>query len=565
MKKQRLPAILAFLCVAVMLVVGRYTYKDYGMTLDEFTDRGIATLNYQYVVNTYLGQDVHVIEGTLQEARDRYYGVALQMPMVLVEALTGFTMPLNEAFSLRHFYIFGVCLCGWVCFYLFCQRVFRNRWLALLGMLMVALYPRFWGEQFTNIKDMVFAAACCASLLGVALCLEHEGKWRYEVLGAFLSALCANTRFVGFQFPALLFGYRLVRDWALIGVPKGERKAWLFRRFSRYAAHLALLLLFYVALTPAAWSAPFTFLRELLSTFSNYDTWQGRVLFLGKSYAGNALPWYYLSVWVLFSVPLWYLALALYGVIRPCATPKGRKGSPREWFSRLLLGHSRYLVLCLVVAIIPLLAPLLKEVTLYNSWRHAYYVLPMLVVAALYGVEKLWNRVRDRRAAAGALAVCVCALLGYQAVWTALNHPYEKVYFNPVGRQYAEQLDRDHWNETDTRQLRTILQNDHSGRVTVTGKEDVYRVVHYFLTPEQARRIICVYEDSPTAEYFIDIAQSAAEPEQYENYTPVSQIRMRDGLLLSTLQIRNDVLQERFGGVYPAEPSKPKEKRRGNQ
>ena len=39
MKKQRLPAILAFLCVAVMLVVGRYTYKDYGMTLDEYKEK----------------------------------------------------------------------------------------------------------------------------------------------------------------------------------------------------------------------------------------------------------------------------------------------------------------------------------------------------------------------------------------------------------------------------------------------------------------------------------------------------------------------------------------------
>jgi len=187
------------------------------------------------------------------------------------------------------------------------------------------------------------------------------------------------------------------------------------------------------------------------------------------------------------------------------------------------------------------------------------------VVVALYGVEKLWNRVRDGHAAAAALAVCLCVLLGHQTVWTVLNHPYEKVYFNLVGRRYAEQLDRDHWNETDTRQLRTILQNDPSERVTVTGKEDVYRVVHYFLTPEQSRRIICIYEDSPTAEYFIDIAQSAVEPERYENYTPVYQIRMWDGLLLSTLQIRNDVLQDRFGGVYPAELAKPKEKRRGNQ
>lgn len=560
MKKQRLPAILAFICIALMLVVGRYTYKDYGMTLDEFTDRGIATLNYQYVANTYLGQDVHVIEGTLQEARDRYYGVALQMPMVLLEAFTGFTMPLNEAFSLRHFYIFAVCLCGWICFYFFCQKVFQNRWLALLGMLMVALYPRFWGEQFTNIKDLVFAATCCSGLLGIALCLENEGKWRFEALGAFLSALSANTRFVGFQFPALLFGYRLLRDWVLLGVPKGERKEWLFHRFFRYIAHLAMVLLFYLCMTPAAWSAPFVFLRELFTTFSNYSTWNGQVLFLGKSYPGNALPWYYLPVWLLFSVPLWYTALLAYGVFCAGSALSGKKRTFRERCVRLLLGHNRYLVLCLTIALVPVLAPILKEVTLYNSWRHAYYVLPMIVVAALYGVERFWRHTRGRRICTCILAASLCALLGYQLLWTAVNHPYEKVYFNPIGRLYAEQLDRDHWHETDTRQLRVILQNDSAERVTVTGKEDIYRVVHYFLTPEQAKRIICIYEDLPTAEYFIDIAQSAAEPEQHENYTPVYEIRMLDGLLLSTLQIRNDVLQERFGGVYPEDNVRVKNK-----
>lgn len=89
--------------------------------------------------------------------------------------------------------------------------------------MMLALYPRFWGEQFTNIKDMVFMATCCWALLATALSLRHEGKWRWELLSALLFALCANTRIIGFLFPSLLFGYRVLRDGVL--TPCGRKAA----------------------------------------------------------------------------------------------------------------------------------------------------------------------------------------------------------------------------------------------------------------------------------------------------------------------------------------------------
>jgi hypothetical protein len=58
------------------------------------------------------------------------------------------------------------------------------------------------------------------------------------------------------------------------------------------------------------------------------------------------------------------------------------------------------------------------------------------------------------------------------------------------------------------------------------------------------------YGYPPEVEYIIDSADTY-EYETYTGYTPVHELRMKDGLLLSTIHIRDDVLQERFDGVYP--------------
>lgn len=549
MTQKRLSTLCFWLAVVAMLVVGRYTYQDYGMCIDEHWERKTAVLNYEYVVETLTDIEVeHPYEESLSEYRERYYGAALQMPMVLMEHLTDFTMPLRDAFLLRHLYTFVLCMGGWICFYLFCKKVFQNSWLALLGMLMVALYPRFWGEQFTNIKDLTFTATCCAAMLGTALCLEHEGKWRYEILAAFLYALCANTRFIGFVFPALLFGYRLIRDLWLEGIPKGEGKTWMRRRLLRYVAQLVLMMVFYFLLSPGSWSNPWKFLLEVFATFSNYNTWSGQVLFLGKWYPGNQLPWYYLLTWILLSAPLGYLALMALGIVDAsrelalCA--KGKR------LVRYLLDEYRYAVFCGVVALIPLVTPIFKEVTLYNAWRHVYYVFPALVVVALFGFRSLWRLLKNRRALRGLLAGLTCLMLIYQVGWTAWNHPFEKVYFNAIGRQFADGLDRDYWYETDYHQLQRILRNDDSYRIQLAVDPYVDRTVINYLPYEQQIRLYCWYNYPPNTEYLIDMANTV-EPETFEGFTPVYELRMKDGLLLSTLYIRDEVLQERFGGVYP--------------
>lgn len=549
---KRHAALAAFLLVmAALLMTGRCTYQDYGYTVDEDAERLTCLVNYKHAFELLTGRNLEELDVIpLEEHKDRYYGVALQLPMVAVEHLTGFTMPLTDAYHLRHLYTFLLCAAGWACFYGFLHKVFKNRWLALLGLLMVVLYPRFYSEQFTNMKDMVFAAACAASLYTIALCLENEGKWRYEFFAALAGAVCVNTRFLGLMLPGMLFGYRILRDAWLAPVWKegGMRRLW--RNIARYAAQLLLLLVFYYLITPAMWTDPIGFLPNVIRTFANYDVWQGEVLYLGRYYACDALPWHYIPVWLALSVPIWYLLLMDVGIALPAAQHirRAREGGEKPF--AFLLGDTRYAVLCLVFALAPFLAMVFGRTSLYNGWRHVYFIFPPMVVLALFGLRALWRLLARRRMLQRLLALAVCLLLCGQCAWIIRAHPLEKFYFNPIGVQLAHGMDRDTWFETNTYQLEHILARDDSHRISVWGYDFVASAALNFLPAAQSERLYVPVDDIRNAEYVIDIADTAGF-EAYEGFTPVQELRTPQGVLISTIFVRDDVLQERFGGAYP--------------
>ena len=386
-------------------------------------------------------------------------------------------------------------------------------------------------------------------MLAVALCLEHDGKWRYELLASILFALCINTRVIGIMFPVLLLGYRLIRDWLLEGRIKANPARWIKKDLARYALNVLLMFGVYFLITPASWENPLDYLKNVLVTFSNYTTWGGQVPFLDQMYPGSKLPPHYLLTWVGISVPLWYLLCM--GIGLADGAKQGIDHIRKRKMDGWLLGEQRYLLFCLVVAAAPLLLPFVKQVTLYNSWRHMYFVFPALVVLALFGLRAVFHRIGSGKHLRMAAAGAVCLLLMTQVGWIVINRPYEKVYFNPVGRQVADTVDRDYWAESAVHPLEVILENDDTDRISISSDWIIGITVFHFLPEEQSNRFYVYYNGAQDVDYFIDSADTV-DPQTFDGYTPVYEHRMKDGLVLSTILIRDDLLQSRFGGVYPA-------------
>ena len=530
--------ILAVLVLLVLLVVGLCTYRDYSFTYDEWWERESSIINYQYLLKKLIGHDLRLLDVNLSDYESRYYGVALQLPMVVVEHLNHFSMSLHDVFIIRHLFTFLICWAGWACLYIFFQKVFQNRWLSLLGLLMISLYPRFYGEQFTNVKDMVFTATCCASLMMVALCLEKR-RWWVEILAAMVFALCVNTRVIGLMIPLLLMGYRILA--AVL------RKKEIARECLLSIGQLVLTFVFYLIVTPAAWEEPFTFLPNAFATFSRFETWDSTIPFLGQMVRGKALPWYYIPVWLLVSVPIWYLCLLAVGLVTESislASMLHRKQGIAWYYS-----EHRYGMLCFVMAAAPVALMLVKPVTMYNSWRHVYYIFPFLVTLMLFGARWLWRRLSQKNVARRGLCAVMAVLLIYQTGWIVRQYPMEKVYFNPVGKALADGMDRDYWYEALYGQFQYILENDPAEEVVVSCYKHAGIWWNCYLTPEEKSRVRMVQEDHPDTEYIIDSADTTYT-DSFIGFVPVHR-RYVDGILISTVYVSQNVIDERFDGRYP--------------
>ena len=543
------------LVMVAILVTGLLTYRDYGYTCDENLERITSTYNYQYLAKLISGREIHRIEsGELHSYFDRYYGVIFQLPMVLMEDLFGFELSLSDTFFMRHLMTFLFCFIGWVCFYFFLKRVFHHRGLALLGMLMVCLYPRFWGEQFNNVKDMIFTASVCECLLCGSLLLSHDGEYRYEFLFAFVCAMCVCTRVIGLMIPLIFFGYRVLRDLCLEkGLSEEYRQSAqneaLWQRLLRYCLGLVLLLCFYIIVYPVCWEEPLKTLKEAFVFFSSYWDWSGPVMFLGHMEDGYHLPWYYIPVWLGLSLPLWYLALLGGGIISGgvTAVKQTAKGRVRQY----LLGERRWALLSFILAFAPVAVMVFTPLTLYNGWRHMFYILPELVVIMLFALRGLWRGISRLkkpgliRGLRGACALLCVGMLGYQVGWIIRWHPMEKIYFNPIGKSIAEGMDRDWWYESIYHQFEYILDLDESDTVKVSCNLHTGDTYLYMLPEEMTDRIEMISEGDTDAEYIIETIDSLTMRYFGSYYTCIHEMKV-DGVPISRVYARNDVIEERL-------------------
>ena len=192
---------------------------------------------------------------------------------------------------------------------------------------------------------------------------------------------------------------------------------------------------------------------------------------------------------MLISVPVWYLILFAAAIVTGICVfvkkLKVEKKSILELFSKY-----KYTIWCILLIAGPWLGIVIMHSTLYNGWRHCYFMLPPLVLLILFEVEYLFRE--KRKVFLAFLPVMIIGAI-LQIIWIINNHPYEMVYFNNVGKHFASSFDRDYWHLSSLQAVRYILEVEEDDKFSVeTPGNDFYR---YLLTDEERERII--EADSP--------------------------------------------------------------------
>lgn len=481
---------IAVILLSLFIIMGVIIYDDYGISTDEQQERKTTLVNAKYIMNV-LGHDgLSDLNEELPDYKDKYYGVILQLPCVVFEWMTGFKDD-PSIYLYRHLYVFMVCTFGYICFYFLCRQLTKSCLMSLLAATMVAFYPRFFANQFYDIKDMVFASMYMVSMWITVQTISKKLKWQWLVLFAVLTAIATNVRIVGLIFPILLIGY-IFFIW-IIGKCGIEMEGTCIHPFRRILLILFCYFSSYVIMMPILWSNPIKGIINVFKKFSQFDEWNGYVVFMGEMVKGKEVPWYYIPIWLLISVPVWYWVLLLLMVAGGGILLYKQVKTHKKIFWLHVFDKYKYFIWLICLVLGPWLATVMFHSTLYNGWRHCFFLLPPLVLIIVYGLTIINEKLKIGRGIKIAVSgIIVIGLLG-QSLWIIKNHPYQMVYLNAVGRCWGDQFDRDYWCLATTDMCRYVLNIDSGEKVSVNAD---YNNFERLLDKEEKARVII--EDEPT-------------------------------------------------------------------
>jgi len=431
---------LALVVWALFLIAGLAIVDDYGVSIDTENQHLNALSTLNYVLHDDLGR--------FRVAADRFYGVAFELPLLL---LTERVLGLEDSRHVhlaRHVLTHLFFLFGGFCCYLLARRLSGDRLIALLVMALFLLSPRLYAHSFFNSKDAVFASAFVMALLVVSRAFDRDSVGAYRGCGA-MAGFLINLRVMG----VVLFAIVLVfRAWAWFRAEGGAAR----RRAAATTGVFALWggLVLFISL-PYLWDDPVGRLAEMVVALADHPIVLHE-LFRGQVFSSAAMPWDYVLRWFAISQPPVTLLLGLLGLVALGLAAGGvvRRGAGAGPGAAWGAAELRFGVLLATCFALPLLAFVLLRPNAYQGWRHFYFLhgpFCLLATFALMGLRQLSARGVRKEWVGGAACALTAAGLGVVVVQMARLHPNQYLYFNFfVDRKTPEWLNEryetDYWD-----------------------------------------------------------------------------------------------------------------------
>ena len=494
------PHKLAILLFALFLLSGIFIYDDYGISWDEIVERETSLINYLYVMGGLMRSSdnesvQHVLNTTpsLTNWLDRHYGVFLQSITIIYEHIRNFEMDSRSVYLLRHAFTFFNYFIAGIFFYFILRRRFGNTYIPLIGVLFYIFSPRFFGGSFYNIKDMLFFSWLVISSYFVLRWLEDVNKKRFLILSAFTIAIATNTRILGISV-LLLAGI-------FVFIQGIQHRHFLANNIKKYSQLCLLSFVFYVVITPFTWDNPIKNTIDTLFLFIRFNRWNARHFYLGEMIT-REVPWHYIPVWMGITIPILYILLFLTGVavlsffgikviqkralrsFKEKLEDKEKLGEDTEQY-RLHL----YDIFFYSMFMFTLFGYIGLGVSMYEGWRHAYGIFLPFLYMTVYGMFRIYSFIKIKQKVYRVGFACIVIIsLVYTSIWMVINHPYQYVYFNVIGRQVAEgNFALDYWGVSTNDVFLHLLRTDDRHEITVA----IHFNNHFLhmLPPEHRHRI----------------------------------------------------------------------------
>jgi hypothetical protein len=436
----------------VLVITGLNTYKTYGTQWDEYLQRNMGRVNYNYIAE---GNDSLLI------LNGRDYGTVVELPLYALEKKFAPDQPSTSIF-IRHLACYLLFFVGVFFFYLTLLKLRFSNWWAFFGALMLVHSPRIYGHAFINSKDvplMVFYIIAYYALL----CFIEKPDIKRSFYLALSTALLIDTRITGVIIVPITILFFFLFEYQKSNLSFKELLHISFLKKLKYYFIFSALLVY--IFWPYLWLNP---IKNFLIAFLNMShyRWKGYSLLFGDFIFSYETPWYFSLSWIALTTPLLYLFLYFVGftnIVYQIVRLKKQVFKQKELLEKLM---------ALSLFMLPLLAIIVLKSVLYDTWRHVYFVYPFLLIIAIYGGQIIYQKLKTTLVK-WAVVVLFGLLMSVELVKMMHAFPHEYVYFNELVSDKDDNIrynyDMDYWGASFRAGFEKILEIDKRDTIKVTG------------------------------------------------------------------------------------------------
>jgi hypothetical protein len=469
MIKKKITIILFFV---ILLFIGLNSYKKFGLSVDEPEIRMRAAETALFIVGKFsevfnieiepIKYKTNTIEKYIQPNFDFknwtdysfHGGVSLALPAFVIERIFLDYFPKKNIWFLWHLINFLFFYISIIFFYLLTTKFFKNWKIGLLASLMLILSPRILAESFYNSKDIIFMSTFIITTFSL-INVSKKTNFKNIIIHGFMTGFLIDLRIMGIIVWLPTFILVL--------------KNYLKKKIS-YNKFLITLLVYFLSCIitiflfwPELWPDIKVFFLTLkrLAKFTC-----GETLFMGKFIDTCNLPFSYIFIWISYTTPIIFLLLFILGFCYAFFN---------QFFfwlnflkkKKFITDQKLHELVFLFFLLTPIMAVIILNSTLYDGWRHLYFIYPFMIIFAAKGIVQT-IKIAPLNLNKNFLFLIFFLFFLQILNWNIVNFPYGNVFFNSLaGKNLRDKFELDYWGLANRQALERIVNNDNNEKIII--------------------------------------------------------------------------------------------------
>ena len=181
--------------------------------------------------------------------------------------------------------------------------------------------------------------------------------------------------------------------------------------------------------------------------------------FLGDYVNSAEIPISYLPIWIGITLPLIFLICFVGGTIKTI----------NNWINNRIEIKNHFEVFLLISLFTPILAAIIFNSTLYDSWRQFYFIYPFMVYFILIGFKYVHSIIEKKLHSKSIIVFLSIAVFSPSIFSIVSMHPNQYAFFNVLaGQDPMKNFDGDYWGLSYKQGLEYIAENDNRKKIKIS-------------------------------------------------------------------------------------------------